>query len=333
MADLNQFGSAKPPQSADAQHCAQFEAMLTDALDGTLSTADQTAFDLHMVGCPACTAMLAEAKRGAAWLTMLKSPAPEPPATLLERILAQTSGETSAAAKPAIVLGPTDRLRQPASTTLLGQPVLTPFPANYPAAAYTAGTVKVLPFRQRVAAAFRIQNIRHTLMQPRLAMTAAMAFFSIALTLNLTGVRLSQLRASDFTPSSIKRTFFATNAKVVRYYDNLVVVYQLESRVRDLQRSTESESSTTPAPQNSPDTSRPQQQNQQPDDQNPQNPDQKKANPRPKSGTSQRENPQGGGKMHFVGSTPARGSSPAATEALAIFAPNVFKHIQEGGLV
>ena len=332
MADLNQFGSAKPLQSADAQQCAQCEAMLADALDATLSTADQAAFDLHMVGCSACAAMLAEAQRGAAWLSMLKSPVPEPPATLLDRILAQTSGQVIAEAKPAIVLGPTDYLRQPQPSTLLGQPVLTPVPSSYPVAAYTARPGKVLPFRQRVAAAFRLQNIGHTLMQPRLAMTAAMAFFSIALTLNLTGIRLSQLRASDFTPSSLKRTFYDTNAKVVRYYDNLVVVYQLESRVRDLQRSTESESNSTPAPQNSPDTSRPQQQNQQPDDQKPQNPDQKKANPRPKSGTSRRENPQGG-NMHFVGSTSARGSSPAATEALVVFTPNVFKHIQEGGLV
>ncbi len=330
MADLNQFGSAKPPQSADTQHCAQCEAMLTDALDGALSSADKAAFDLHMVGCPACATMLAEAQRGAAWLEMLKSPIPEPPATLLDRILAQTSGQTTTEAKPTIVLGRTDYLRQP--NTLLGQPALNPIPAMYPAAAYASGaTAKVLPFRQRVATAFRFQNIGHTLMQPRLAMTAAMAFFSIALTLNLTGVRLSQLRASDFKPSSLKRSFYDTNAKVVRYYDNLVVVYQLESRVRDLQRSTESESSTTPAPQNSPDTTRPQQ-NQQPDDQKPQNPDQKKASPRPKSGTSQRENPQGN-NMHFVGSTPARGSSPAATEALVIFTPNVFNHIQEGGLV
>ncbi len=140
MADFNQFGSAKPPQSADAQHCAQCEAMLTDALDGTLSAADQAAFDLHMIGCPACTIMLAEAQRGAAWLEMLKSPTPEPPATLLDRILAQTSGQTSTEAKPTIVLGPTDYLRQP--NTLLGQPALTPIPAPYPAAAYTSGTTR-----------------------------------------------------------------------------------------------------------------------------------------------------------------------------------------------
>ena len=66
--DLNQFGSAKPTQSGDPQHCAQCEAMLTDALDGTLSPADQAAFDLHLLSCTACSSMMADAQRGAAWL-------------------------------------------------------------------------------------------------------------------------------------------------------------------------------------------------------------------------------------------------------------------------
>jgi len=55
--DLNQFGSAKPTQSGDPQHCAQCEAMLTDALDGTLSPADQAAFDLHLLSCTPCSSM------------------------------------------------------------------------------------------------------------------------------------------------------------------------------------------------------------------------------------------------------------------------------------
>ena len=45
-----------------------------------------------MAQCGPCSQMLADARRGAAWLEMLRHPAPEPPAALLERILAQTSG-------------------------------------------------------------------------------------------------------------------------------------------------------------------------------------------------------------------------------------------------
>jgi Putative zinc-finger len=336
VADINQFGSAKPSQAADAEHCARCEAMLADALDGTLSAADQAAFDLHMIGCESCSAMLADAQRGAAWMEMLKSPRPEPPVSLLERILAQTSGQTAAEAQPPIVLGPTDFLRQHQPTTLLGRPALlpSPIPAAYPAA---FGPAKVIPFRTRVASAFNLRSIGQTLLQPRLAMTAAMAFFSIALTLNLTGVRLSDFHASDLKPSNIMRSAYQAKARVVRYSDNLRVVYELESRVRDLQRSSDNDN-PAPAPQPK-DSSTPSDQNQkpsgaqQPNDQKPggQNPDQKQAHPRPKSGTSQRVVP--GGSLRSVGSTMDHGSHPAAIEAFVIFPSSILKDIQEGRLV
>jgi len=65
VADFNQFGSAKPGNlggPGNSQHCSQSEAMLSDALDGTLSATDQATFDLHLVGCPSCAAMLADAR-------------------------------------------------------------------------------------------------------------------------------------------------------------------------------------------------------------------------------------------------------------------------------
>ena len=40
--------------------------------------------------------------------------------------------------------------------------------------------------------------------EPRLLMTAAMAFFSIALTLNLTGIRLSAVRLADLRPIDVR---------------------------------------------------------------------------------------------------------------------------------
>jgi hypothetical protein len=309
--------------------------MLADALDGTLSATDQAAFDLHMIGCESCSAMLADAQRGAAWMEMLKSPRPEPPLGLLERILAQTSGLASSAANPPIVLGPTDYLRQQPNTTLLGRPTLIPGSTQvaYPAAVF--GPAKVLPFRARLASAFNLRSIGHTLLQPRLAMTAAMAFFSIALTLNLTGVRLSDFRISDLKPSNIMRSAYQAKARVVRYSDNLRVVYELESRVRDLQRSSDNDN-PTPASQS---PSAPADQNQkpsgsqQPNDQKPggQNPDQKQAHPRPKSGTSQRVVP--GGSLRSVGSHIGLGFHPAANEAFVTFSPSILKDIQEARLV
>ncbi|HXC95446.1 MAG TPA: zf-HC2 domain-containing protein [Edaphobacter sp.] len=317
MADFNQFGSVKPSQGSDPQHCAQCEAMLLDALDGTLSATDQATFDLHMIGCPSCATMLAEAQRGAAWMEMLKSPRPEPPTNLLERILAETSGKAAAEAAaqaPKIVLGPTDRLRVQPPTTILGRPAI-------PTMAQPVFTsAKVIPFRTRVTNGFR--SLGQTMLQPRLAMTAAMAFFSIALTLNLTGVRLSDLRASDFKPSSIMRSASQAKASVVRNFDNLRVVYELESRVRDLQRASDDNSpSTTPAPQNDPNA-------QQPGDPNqksaPQKQNQKQTKPNP--GSSRRETPS---SVQLVLSVPP--ATPFATKHFVVFTPSVFK--QEGGLV
>ena len=52
-----------------------------------------------MAACGPCSQLLADARRGAAFLEMLRTPAPEPPAALLERILAETSGPAVLAAR------------------------------------------------------------------------------------------------------------------------------------------------------------------------------------------------------------------------------------------
>ena len=238
MAKFDQFGSVAPGQSGGQRDCLRYEAMLADVLDGTLSLEDQAAFDRHRATCDSCSEMLNDAQRGAAWLAMLKPYRPEPSATLVDRILAETSVRAAreadavraaqrAAAEAASLLGPVRPLAVRDSATAVSLP-----------SSMAAG--KVLPFRSRVPAALR--PALNTILQTRFAMTAAMAFFSVALTLNLTGVHLSELHARDLRPSSLRRSFYEANAHVARYYENLRVVYELESRVRDLQRSGETES-------------------------------------------------------------------------------------------
>jgi hypothetical protein len=101
----------------------------------------------------------------------------------------------------------------------------------------------VIPFAPRPVS--RFTRFTRLAMEPRLAMTAAMAFFSIALTLNLLGVRLDQIKAANFTPTNLKQTYFQANATAVRYYDNLKVVRVLESRVDDIRQSNDGD--TLPA--------------------------------------------------------------------------------------
>ncbi|HEX4154789.1 MAG TPA: zf-HC2 domain-containing protein [Acidobacteriaceae bacterium] len=197
--------------------CELCEAMCPEAVDGTLSVAERRVFERHVAECAWCAKELEEAQRGAAWLGMLKGHTPEPPAALLAKILAGTTGaEVAADARTPLMR---DTTAQEWATRVSGK-------SAAPAWALSS-------MMRKITDAFRIESGRATF-QPRLAMTAAMAFVSLALTLNLTGVRLKNLRASSFTPAAIRRTVANESASVSRSFENMRVVYQVESRVSEL---------------------------------------------------------------------------------------------------
>ena len=202
--------------------CDEWENLIADALDGTLSAADAAAFDRHQAECALCAQMLKETQQGKAWIEYLAEE-PELPADLLKKILARTSGTVSEAG---VVPGVPLPLR-----------AVPPRPAWH----------RVLPVVRQVA---------RQAFEPRLMMTAAMAFFSIALTLNLTGIKLTEVRAADLTPSRLRATltrqYYSTNEQVMKYYENLRLVYEMEARVRELRRSTEAEPAPRPASQQTP---------------------------------------------------------------------------------
>jgi len=192
--------------------CGQWEILLADALDGLLSSADQAVFAAHMSNCPACTELFEEARRGREWLEFL-SPEPEVPAGLLDRLLAQT--------------GP----GQVAGYGLIAGDTLPLAPVPH---WHRPG---FMGFVRRFA-------------EPRLMMTAAMAFFSIALTMNMTGVRLQDLRPG-LVRSIMERRLTTASTPIIRYYDHLRVVYEVESGMKELRRATQGtgesgEQKTTP---------------------------------------------------------------------------------------
>jgi Pyruvate/2-oxoacid:ferredoxin oxidoreductase delta subunit len=191
--------------------CAVCEAMCPDAVDGALTDGERRVFEQHVAGCVSCAREYEEAQRGAAWLGMLKGHTPEPPAALLAKILAETTGAETETVE-----------------SRLPQFVPAAVPVREPAPAWALSSVI-----RRAAGVFRVETARATF-QPRLAMTAAMAFFSIALTLNMAGVRLKNLRASDFTPSGLRRNVADASATAARDFQNMRVVYQVESRVSEL---------------------------------------------------------------------------------------------------
>jgi Putative zinc-finger len=182
--------------------CEAWEAMLADALDGTLDARDAAAFEAHSKNCGAgCGDLLEESKRGTEWLRFLRE-TPEAPQGLLEKILVGTTGLPE---------------------------------AQQPLAASGAVALPQQPWL-----GVSVAMLQRHMAESRILMTLAMAFFSLALTLNLTGVRLNQLKLSDLSPSELARSvsshYFTTYGHLTKYYSNLRVVYELESRVNEMRR-------------------------------------------------------------------------------------------------
>jgi anti-sigma factor RsiW len=188
--------------------CVQWEMLLADSLDGLLKPEDEAVFNAHLVVCPACSALFEEARRGREWLEFL-SPEPEVPAGLLDKILAHTGPGHEAGHRLATARGNVIPIRP----------------------------VSIPPW-QRPGMVARVQRFA----EPRLLMTAAMAFFSIALTLNITGVRLSSLRLSDLQPgmmrSFMERQITMASTPIIRYYDNSRLAYEVQTTVRELRQTT-----------------------------------------------------------------------------------------------
>jgi len=185
----------------NGMQCAEFDALLSQAIDGTLSGERLAAFDAHGRVCQLCGPLLREAEAGHGWLKSLEEE--EPPADLVTNVLLRTSGViTSRSYAPARATTVTwmDRVREWAG--MIASPV--------------------------VAAA----------RQPRFAMSFGMAFFTLSVTLSLAGVRLGDLRHVDLRPSAIRRNYYETSGRVVKYYENIRFVYEIQARVRQFKEAT-----------------------------------------------------------------------------------------------
>ncbi|HVO80081.1 MAG TPA: hypothetical protein VMT28_05090 [Terriglobales bacterium] len=189
-----------PGESKNGMQCAEFDLLLSEVLDGTLSGDKLEKFQAHGRVCPVCGPLLAEAREGQQWLKSLQEA--EPPANLVHNILVATTGiETARSKAPA---RPKTSWKDAVGGWL--QPVFAP-----------------------VYAVVR---------QPRFAMSFGMAFFSLSLALSMAGVKLSDLRHVDLRPSAVKRTYYETQGRVLKYYENIRFVYEIESRVREFKRAT-----------------------------------------------------------------------------------------------
>jgi hypothetical protein len=187
-------------ETKNGMQCAEFDALLIDALDGTLAGPRLESFQAHARVCAVCGPVFAEADGGRRWLKSLAEV--EPPANLVHNILVGTTGyESKHVTVP-------DKAKAPWADAITGwlRPVFGP-----------------------------VMSMGR---QPRFAMSFGMAFFSLSISLSLAGVKVSDVRRVDMRPSAIKRTYYETTGRVVKYYENIRFVYEIESRVREFKRVT-----------------------------------------------------------------------------------------------
>jgi Putative zinc-finger len=191
-------------QSKPGMQCAEFDALLWEALDGSLGAAEMARFQAHRTECASCGPMFAEAHSGRTFLRALDQV--EPPANLVHNIMVATVGRVEAA--------PVARPRESWWERLRGslRPVLGPA------------------------------------LQPKFVMSFAMAFFSITLLLNVAGIDAGELKHLDLRPSALVRGYYETQGRLVKYYENIRFVYEIESRVQQLKRATTPEDKA-PAPE------------------------------------------------------------------------------------
>lgn len=224
MTDKGQFDSRPPSAEGSRLDCAAVELHLAEWAEGGLNEAERVRMEAHVTGCPACREALEQARRGREWMLLLKQEAPQVPAHLLERILSMTQ---EAGAPHAPATGGRGLAAAGAGAMAAGE--------NAPV--WQKNSVVVL---------------RRTLFEPRMALVASMAFFSITLTLNLMGVRLRSLQLADFTPTGMRRAvtrqYVQADSRVVRYYQNLRFVYEVEARVQELKRATQAAPPAASAP-------------------------------------------------------------------------------------
>src|SRR5271166_364692 len=217
MSDETKHGSPNPHGQNRAGgeppiECAEFEALLNEVLDsevldselsvGGLSPARKERFDAHRRVCGICGPLFADVQAGKQWLRALALEPVEPPVHLVHNILVATSGVRST---------------RPLTDTASGRE--TPFGER---------------MRERWDSFFT--PVAAFVRQPRFVMSFGMIFFSFSLALNAAGVKASDVAKVDLRPSALRHAYNEAQIKVVKYYDNIRFVYEIESKVRELKR-------------------------------------------------------------------------------------------------
>lgn len=176
--------------------CVEFDLLLADALDGALVGEQSIRFEHHKTSCAACNALFLETQAGLDLLGTLDEV--EPPRHLMHNILVATSG--------------------------VSEQVATVEPAVAPA----------ISAWQRMLA--HLRPVFAPVFTPRFGGSLAMAFFSLSLVFNVAGIKVNDLKKISLSKEGISRSYSRAETRAIKYFDNMRLVYEMESRVRSLRR-------------------------------------------------------------------------------------------------
>jgi hypothetical protein len=95
------------------------------------------------------------------------------------------------------------------------------------------------PLERRSLLGAAFSNWFRPVLQPRFAMGMAMTILSFAMLGRCTGVTVNKITPADLSPvkvwGDLEDKFFRTKDRAAKYYENLRLVYEVRSRLQDLQ--------------------------------------------------------------------------------------------------
>jgi hypothetical protein len=108
------------------------------------------------------------------------------------------------------------------------------------------------PFERQSAFSRWISKWLQPILQPRLVMGMAMTVLSFAMLERCTGVKVQHIQAADLSPvriwSGVENKTLRTKDRVVKYYENLRWVYEIEVRLRAMQEQQAAEAAAEQPP-------------------------------------------------------------------------------------
>ena len=191
-------------------NCPEFEILLSDYVDGTISVEDRRAIEAHADSCASCRDYLRDVFQAVAFID--KAEEIKPPAELVTRI---------------VFNAPRGRVRQ--------------------------------DWERRGFFSRAFSNWFRPVLQPRFAMGMAMTILSFAMLGKCTGVHVQEIKPADLNPAKlwagVEDKAYRSWDRSVKYYDNLRLVYEIRTRLKEVRDQQDSAGSATPSQNGAPATS------------------------------------------------------------------------------